>query len=295
MTRSVFPSLSTALPSVLSAVGIGVLLLSMQPLQAQEVTTDRWHTIEEGCPDGEALAVRPVAVLGSSSTVETWKVELRVPEGSGCSLSQPQRLRLLIDGQAVPTPFAPVDGGDTDGTQTAHIVLADTTARRLAEAEEVRIVEHAIRTDLPKVFRADVRRVMDKASSIARQAEGEQSEQTSAGAEEPSTSSESDDRVYTVVEEQPRIVGGMARLQQAIQYPEEAKQKEIEGRVIVRFVVNEEGRAQDLEVVRGGHELLNTEALRVIREMNFEPGKQGGDPVKTQMTLPIPFRLQGGG
>jgi len=305
MTRSLFPSLLTAVWSVLPLVATGLLLLSMQPLQAQEVTTDRWHAIEEGCPGGGALEVRPVAVLGSSNTVEAWKVELRIPEGAKCALPQPRRLRLVIDGRAAPSPFVPADGEEADGEKRVHIVLADTTARRLAEADEVRIVEQAIQADLPQVFRIDAQRVMDKASSLARQAEGEQSERTGAAGEKtspssPDASAESDDsggddRVYTVVEEQPRLVGGRARVQEAIQYPEEAVRRGLEGRVFVRFVVNKEGRAQDLEVVRGVHELLNAEALRAIREMSFEPGRQDGEPVNTQMTLSVPFRLPDGG
>jgi protein TonB len=180
--------------------------------------------------------------------------------------------------------------------------LADTTARRLAEAQEVRIVENAIRADLPKVFQADARRVMGRASTIASQAEEQRSENTGTkdeGGSNSSTdaspngdSSESDGQVYMVVEEQPRIVGGRARLQEAIQYPKEARQKGIEGRVIVRFVVNEQGQAEDLEVVRGAHELLNSEALRAIREMDFKPGRQRGEVVKTQMALSVPFRIQ---
>lgn len=298
MIRLASSSLLIALRSVLLTAGTAFLLFSTQPLRAQEVTTDRWHAIEEGCPEGGALEVRPVAVLDASSAIEAWKVELRAPQESECSLPQPRRLRLMIDGRAAPTPFAPADG-----EETAHIVLPDTTAHRLAEAGEVRVVEHAIRADLPDVFRADARRVMTKASSIVRQAEGVQSKQKGTGAQESSDDSpdvSSDDassgvdRVYRIVDEQPRLVGGRARLQEAIQYPEEAKRKEIEGRVFVPFVVNTEGQAQDLEVVRGVQEFLNTEALRVVREMSFDPGKQRGEPVQTQMILPVLFRPQDG-
>lgn len=96
---------------------------------------------------------------------------------------------------------------------------------------------------------------------------------------------------HAVVESQPELIGGLDSLQARIQYPEEARAKGIQGRVLVRFTVDAQGRVQDATVVRGIHPLLDREALRVIRTARFRPAQKGGTPVKTQMTLPITFHL----
>jgi protein TonB len=61
--------------------------------------------------------------------------------------------------------------------------------------------------------------------------------------------------------------------------------------VFIQFVVNENGDVINPTVIRGRHELLDSEALRVIRLATFEPGRQRGKPVKVQLALPITFKL----
>lgn len=117
---------------------------------------------------------------------------------------------------------------------------------------------------------------------------------TADGPEPPANEEEPSDEIFVVVEEQPELVGGMAALQQEIDYPTFAAKAGIEGRVFVEFVVDEEGHAQNPTVTRGVHKLLNKEALRVVKEMTFRPGKQRGTPVKVRMTLPVNFELKEG-
>lgn len=97
--------------------------------------------------------------------------------------------------------------------------------------------------------------------------------------------------------EDPSFPGGdvacMKWLTNNINYPKEAMEKGIEGRVIVRFVVTKNGKITNAEVVRPVDPLLETEALRVIRSMpDWIPGKRNGQNVDLQFTLPITFRLQ---
>lgn len=94
------------------------------------------------------------------------------------------------------------------------------------------------------------------------------------------------------VESQPELIGGMEALQDAVDYPEFAKKARIEGRVIVQFVVDKKGNVQDPKVTRGVHKLLNEEAIRAVKKQKFKPGKQSGQVVKVQMSLPVTFRLQ---
>lgn len=102
--------------------------------------------------------------------------------------------------------------------------------------------------------------------------------------------------VFVVVEEQPLFPGGseamMNFLKEKINYPKEAQDKGIHGRVVVNFVVEKDGSITDLKIARGIDPLLDNEALRVIKMMpNWEPGKQKGEKVRVRFTLPVIFNL----
>lgn len=77
-----------------------------------------------------------------------------------------------------------------------------------------------------------------------------------------------------------------------IRYPEAAVKSNTQGRVVVRFVVNEDGSAGDATVVKGVSSELDAEALRVVGELpKFKPGTVNGKPVACWFTLPINFKL----
>ena len=78
-----------------------------------------------------------------------------------------------------------------------------------------------------------------------------------------------------------------------IQYPEEAREKKIDGMVHITFVVNKQGRIEDKEVMNEAHPLLNQAALEALDGLpSWEPGKVDGRPVKTQFTIPVVFKNQ---
>lgn len=102
--------------------------------------------------------------------------------------------------------------------------------------------------------------------------------------------------IFDVVEEVPEFLGGIEKLyeylSENINYPEQAKDFSIQGKVFVQFVVWKDGTIKDVKVVKGSHKLLNKEALRVINNMpNWIPGKQRGINVNARFTLPIKFRI----
>lgn len=102
--------------------------------------------------------------------------------------------------------------------------------------------------------------------------------------------------VYTVAEVMPEFPGGMAAMMKflgdSINYPIEAKEKKIQGRVVITFVVREDGVVVDPEIVRGVEDSLDKEALRVVSAMpKWVPGKQDGKAVNVKYTLPITFRI----
>ena len=77
-----------------------------------------------------------------------------------------------------------------------------------------------------------------------------------------------------------------------IKYPKEAEKKGIEGTVYIKFLVETNGSLSSFAVEKGVDELLDKEALRVVKMMpDWIPGKKDGKPVKTEMTLPITFKL----
>lgn len=108
--------------------------------------------------------------------------------------------------------------------------------------------------------------------------------------EEEDEQPEEEEKIFVAVEEQPNC-GGVKSLQEKIQYPEFARKAGIEGRVFVEFVVDEEGEVTNPTVTRGAHNLLDEEALRAVTMLECTPGKQRGQPVKVQMTLPVTFRV----
>lgn len=102
---------------------------------------------------------------------------------------------------------------------------------------------------------------------------------------------EEETKIYVIVEEMPVLIGGLESLQSKINYPQVAADAGIEGRVIVNMVVNEQGRPEQVAVVRGIGGGCDEEAVRVVRDARFEPGRQRGEPVKVKLSLPITFRL----
>lgn len=94
----------------------------------------------------------------------------------------------------------------------------------------------------------------------------------------------------------PRFPGGDAALLKFIaentQYPGEAKEKGIQGRVIVRFTVSEDGSVKNASVIKGVDPLLDNESLRVLNTIpDFEPGKVAGEAVPVWYMVPITFTL----
>lgn len=108
--------------------------------------------------------------------------------------------------------------------------------------------------------------------------------------QESSNTTPTDDDVSTLVEEQPEC-GGRRALQENIRYPQRAQDAGLEGRVLVTFTVNKDGRIQAPQVTRGEHRILNRAAVQGVTELDCEPGVQNGRPVKVQMSMPVLFQL----
>ena len=104
------------------------------------------------------------------------------------------------------------------------------------------------------------------------------------------------DGVYLMPDQLPEFPGGiqamMKFLSTNIKYPVEAQKKGISGRVIVQFVIMEDGTLDQAKVIRGVDPLLDEEALRVVKSMpKWKPGVDRGEAVKVRFTAPIMFNL----
>lgn len=133
------------------------------------------------------------------------------------------------------------------------------------------------------------------------------------------------DRVYDVCEQLPQFPGGDVKLMEFIsrniKYPEIATENDVQGRVIVRFIVEKDGsltnpevlatspgigeaipievtsyktekERQDAEDHNAGVQALRDEAIRVVMAMpKWIPGKQNGKVVRCKYSIPVTYRL----
>lgn len=107
----------------------------------------------------------------------------------------------------------------------------------------------------------------------------------------------SNDKVFEKVEVMPEFPGGeqamMDFVAKNVVYPQEARDKEISGRVLVGFIVEKDGSISETEVVKGIGGGCDEEAVRVVKAMpKWKPGKQKGKPVRVHFMLPLTFKLQ---
>jgi protein TonB len=102
---------------------------------------------------------------------------------------------------------------------------------------------------------------------------------------------------FVVVEEMPEFPGGDIELLKYIfehtNYPEVAKENNIQGKVIVRFCVTAKGTVSQISILKGVDPELDKEAMRVVATLPaFKPGKQGGKPVPVWYMVPIAYTLK---
>lgn len=108
---------------------------------------------------------------------------------------------------------------------------------------------------------------------------------------------ENGEPIYITSSEQPHFPGGneafLLYLKSSIVYPTSARERKIEGRVVVTFVIRKDGTINDLWVARSVDPDLDREALRVISASpNWIPGTINGEPVNVRYSIPVNFRLK---
>ena len=102
--------------------------------------------------------------------------------------------------------------------------------------------------------------------------------------------------VFTTVDQMPEFPGGLPGLakylSENVSYPQTARESGIQGRVIVYFVIETNGRVSNTKVIRGIGGGCDEEAVRVVNAMpRWKPAKQEGKKVRVSFNLPINFKL----
>lgn len=116
-------------------------------------------------------------------------------------------------------------------------------------------------------------------------------------AKEAPADSTAKEEVFMVAEQMPEFPGGMKEmlkfLQENVKYPENAMRNNVQGRVIVQFVIEKDGTPTEFKVLRSVDPDLDAEALRVMKAMpKWKPGMQKGQVVRVKFTVPVSFKLQ---
>lgn len=114
---------------------------------------------------------------------------------------------------------------------------------------------------------------------------------------ESAPAQQAQEKIYDHIEQMPQFPGGETELLKwvaaNVKYPQVCQENDIQGRVVVQFVVKKDGSIGPVKVVRPKDPDLDREAIRVIKSLPlFTPGRQNGVPVNVWYTLPITFRLQ---
>jgi len=105
------------------------------------------------------------------------------------------------------------------------------------------------------------------------------------------------DKPYLKVEEEAIFKGGTLSdfckwVSKQVKYPKEAAELQLKGKVLVQFVVNREGRTENIKILKGVDDLLDQEAIRAVAASpRWRPARQQGADVRQQFVIPIYFQL----
>ncbi|MGD8778566.1 MAG: energy transducer TonB [Ignavibacteria bacterium] len=92
------------------------------------------------------------------------------------------------------------------------------------------------------------------------------------------------------VEKMPSPIGGIEAIMKNVEYPKEAKENEIEGKVLVKAVIDKEGNVVKTELLKSENELLVKAAINAIEKTKFIPGEdKSGNKIAAEITIPVKF------
>lgn len=154
--------------------------------------------------------------------------------------------------------------------------------------------EVAYQEEMEKMIRVNVSEPSSKGNEVRTTSEESQEDERAKALQEAVIVGGVDDSLFKY-DKYAEFPGGIdalfSFLLENIEYPEEAREKDIEGRVIVKFIIDETGTVKDAAIAKGVHPLLDNEALRVVHKLpRFIPAEYDGKPKPSYFSLPVNFR-----
>ena len=107
-----------------------------------------------------------------------------------------------------------------------------------------------------------------------------------------------EEEIFVTAEEMPTFQGGDLSkfrnwVMQNVKYPQIALENGIQGNVVVKFVVEKDGKLSNIQVLQTPDKTLADAAVQVLQKSpKWKPGKQRNKPVRVTYTLPVSFKIQ---
>lgn len=167
--------------------------------------------------------------------------------------------------------------------------------------ERIQLTE--VSTEVPEKEPPVREQASDVPATVHRTSQPESPEPAPSSEEEerPSEATASDDSSRTFYAAQltalgsngqrPQIIGGRGSFYLSIEYPEDARRKGIQGRVILDFIVDTEGRTKNIRVLQSLHPSCDSAAVAALERTRFVPGQHNGRKIPVRMRLPVRFQL----
>lgn len=186
-----------------------------------------------------------------------------------------------------PPPPPPVEAPPPAAIAQIEFQVIEPAPEEEADTTEVRDMDELLEADTAMIGNRDVEGVADDGTGdpdwdAFGDGDGEPVEVV--------VETDPDPNAFVIVEEEPRPVN-MDDIKKLIGYPAMAKEAEIEGKVIVRVLVDKTGRYKKHVVLKDPHPILTKAVEKKLNVIQFTPGIQGGQPIKVWVTIPFDFKL----
>ncbi len=275
-------------------------------LLVQKAAGDAGYSVANGISMSSIVSKRVIMMTKKQSSKYAWARLLYVVPIVALSLAA--TAKTVVDYQLVGTPetLKTTPSDEVVVNETAPIVEVDSEKPLLVEDEMNPIVEDK-KTPLIIIDGQISTKKLDEIDAKAIEAISVIPAETAMklwgkkgenGAVTITMKKGDDDKAFEVVEKMPEFPGGdkalLEFLSKNIKYPVEAQKKDLQGRVVVSFVVEKDGSLSDVKTAKSVDPLLDEEAMRVVKSMpKWLPGRQKGKAVRVKFNVPISYQLNG--